>query len=77
MTANEKSEHLLYRGRPHRVLLFLPCRADAERRESAVRAAPPGVPALRDAGRKTRDFLGFSSFFAVFLTFSKFELKQK
>ena len=32
---------------------------------------------LKDAGRKTRDFLGFSSFFAVFLTFSKFELKQK
>ena len=35
------------------------------------------VPILKDAGRKTRDFLGFSSFFAVSLTFSKFEFKQK
>ena len=36
------------------------------------RVAPPSVPVLKDAGRKTRDFLGFSSFFAVFLTFLKF-----
>ena len=27
----------------------------------------------KDANRKTRDFLGFSSFFAVFLTFLKIE----
>ena len=26
----------------------------------------PSVPVLKDAGRKTRDFLGFSSFFADF-----------
>ena len=37
----------------------------------------PSVPVLKDAGRKTRDFLGFSSFFSVFLTFLKFCLKQK
>ena len=40
------------------------------------RVAPPS-PVLKDAGRKTRDFLGFSSFFSVFLAFSKFDLKQK
>ena len=47
--------------------------------QSPVRfwVVPPSVPVLKDSGRKTRDFLGFSSFFAVFLTFSKFELKQK
>jgi len=39
--------------------------------------APPSVPVLKDAGRKTRDFLGFSSFFSVFLAFLKFDLKQK
>jgi len=33
----------------------------------------------KDIARKTRDFLGFSSFFAVFLTFLKMakQLKQK
>ena len=35
------------------------------------RVAPPSVPVLKDAGRKTRDFLGFSSFSTVFLTFLK------
>ena len=32
----------------------------------------PSLPVLKDAGRKTRDFFGFSSFFTVFLTFLKF-----
>ena len=41
------------------------------------RVVPPSVPVLKDAGRKIRDFLGFSSFFSVFLTFLKFYLKQK
>ena len=33
---------------------------------------PPRRVDKKDANRKTRDFLGFSSFFAVFLTFLKF-----
>ena len=44
----------------------------------------PSVPVLKDAGRKTRDFLGFFSFFAVFRyfacevrLFSKFEFNQE
>ena len=36
------------------------------------RVAPPRRVDKKDANRKTRDFLGFSSFFAVFLTFLKF-----
>jgi len=33
---------------------------------------PPMRLDKKDANRKTRDFLGFSSFFAVFLSFLKF-----
>ena len=46
-------------------------------RKNLLRSLHSSVPVLKDAGRKTRDFLGFSSFFAVFLTFSKFDFKQK
>jgi hypothetical protein len=39
---------------------------------SSFWVAPPMRLDKKDAKKKTRDFLGFSSFFAVFLTFLKF-----
>jgi hypothetical protein len=42
-----------------------------------VRTSPPARLDKKDANKKTRDFLGFSSFFAIFLTFLKIGFSGK
>ncbi|MDY2742993.1 MAG: hypothetical protein SOV18_03875, partial [Eubacteriales bacterium] len=47
-------------------------KAEDIRQRRILWVAPPRRVDKKDANRKTRDFLGFSSFFALFLTFFKF-----
>ena len=67
--------YVLHILRTHRKLIYMRYIQILITRRSLVQILPPqpsfGVKI--DAPQKTRDFLGFSSFFAVFLAFLKIE----
>jgi hypothetical protein len=65
-------EPLLYRNGSASEALRNPVRGSSTFRwKVELLVAPPMRLDKKDAKKKTRDFLGFSSFFVVFLTFLK------
>ena len=67
--------YALYIFRTHRKRIYMRYIQILITRRSLVQILPPqpSFGTKIDAPRKTRDFLGFSSFFAVFLAFLKIE----